>query len=230
MSGNALECVQGVEDDYDRMSVRLQSAYGNPCKVTDSIVKAIKDLEIIPEGNTNKLVNSINVIERAWLDMTKLNLEKEMNTTSMVTLVESILPRKLFHDWVRISEKLIDKSSLFKHLLDFLLEEKSICEYMNSDIRSHNKLSSNNFQCESNDNIDVGLTLKGMKLAQDQQNVVISECLNNVSKLMSGMSKNNFTNPGLHQYLSNPYPNTSSLDTWNKKILLATSGSKSYHF
>ena len=110
LSGDALECVQGVEDDFDSMIIRLQALYGNPCKITDSIVKDIKMLDIIPEGDSVKFIHSVNVLERAWLDMSKLNLEKEMNTTSMVTLVERILPRKLCHDWVRISGKLVDKS------------------------------------------------------------------------------------------------------------------------
>ena len=202
LSGEALKCVQGVEDNFDSMMIRLKIAYGNPCKVTDSIVQDIKGLEIIPEGDTQKLINSINVIERGWLDMCKLKLEKELNTTSMVTLVESILPKKLFHDWVKLSERLVDKSSLFKNLLDFLLEEKRICEYMNCDIRINHRLNSHNFQCDSNGNADMGVTLQEIKSAQDHQNVVISECLNNVSKLMAGAS-NNVNYNHVPKYMSN---------------------------
>ena len=223
LSGEALTCVQGVEDDFDSMMVRLKNAYGNPCKVTDSIVKDIKGLGIIPEGDTKKLVNSINVIERGWLDMCKLNLEEELNTTSMVTLVEIILPKKLFHDWVRISERLADKSSLFKNLLDFLLEEKRICEYMNSDIRGLNthRLNTHNFQCDSDKNVGDGVTLQEIKLAQDHQNIVISECLNSVSKLMSGVSPNvnypNYNNNVPKHMSGMVYNNFNPNDTRNRK-------------
>ena len=77
---------------------------------------------------------------------------------------------------------------------------------MNSDIRSSNKVSSNNIICDSNETMDVGKTLKEIKLAQDQQNVTISECLTNVSKMISGMSINNHDNY-----------NQNTPDMWTKK-------------
>ena len=187
LTGEAVECVRGVEDNFDSMISRLNTKYANPCKLTDCVVNDIKQLGIIPEGNFEKFIDSVNILERAWLDMSKFDLKKEMNSSSMDTLVERILPRKIFHDWVKISETLVDKSSLFKHLLDFLLAEKRICEYMNSDLRSPGKVRSNNVQCVSN-NSDFELKLQEMKLAQDQQNIVLNECISNVSKIMSNVS------------------------------------------
>ena len=215
LEGDAVDCVKGVEDDFDSMILRLQTEYGNPCKLTDSIIMDIKDLGVIPEGDHEKFVTSVNVLERAWLDMNKLNLQSEMNTTSMVTLVEGILPRRLLHDWVKLSESLVDKSTLFEHLLKFLLQEKRICQYMSSDtrsnkVKSHNgksdtKVSSHTLsgdvnKLDADSGFDVGAALKEIRVAQDQQNITIAECVTNISKLMSGVSINQNNNPGFNSY------------------------------
>ena len=54
LTGDALNCVMGVEDNFDAMILRLKTMYGNPCKITDSIVKDIKSLTLIPEGDSKK--------------------------------------------------------------------------------------------------------------------------------------------------------------------------------
>ena len=51
LSGEALECVKGVEDSYDAMLERLKEKYGNPCKITESIIRDMKLLKPIPEGD-----------------------------------------------------------------------------------------------------------------------------------------------------------------------------------
>ena len=215
LEGDAVDCMKGVEDGFDSMIIRLQTEYGNPCKVTDSIIKDIKDLGVILEGDHEKFVFSVNVLERAWLDMSKLNLQSEMNTTSMVTLVEGILPRRLLHDWVKVSESVDDKSVLFERLLEFLLQEKRICQYMASDdrsnkVKSHNgksdiKLSSHTLSGDVNkldagSGLDVGAVLKEIRVTQDQQNIAIAECVTNISKLMSSVPINQNNNPRFNNY------------------------------
>ena len=118
LQGDALECVRGVEDNFVKMFERLDHRFGNPCRVTESIIKDLKELKPIIEGDTKRFIKAVNVIERAYLDMAKIGLQNEMNTTSTVTLVESILPRNLKHDWVKEAEELSDKSLLFKNLLE----------------------------------------------------------------------------------------------------------------
>ena len=89
--GEALECVKGVEDSYDAMLERLKVKYGNPCKITESIIREVKLLKTIPEGDSKKFVHAVKVIERAWLDMCRMDLQSEMNSIAIVTLIERIL-------------------------------------------------------------------------------------------------------------------------------------------
>ena len=196
LSGEALECVKGVEDSYEAMLSRLKDKYGNPCKITDSIMRDVKLLRPIPDGDPKKLVHAVNVIERAWLDMCKIGLEEEMSSIAIVTLIERLLPRKLQHDWVLKAGELTpegeEEVKLFKKLLDFLLREKQICEYLDCDLRStNNKLTSCSLNCEtkeiSDDTKEFKIALNEMKLSQDKHNTKITECLTNVAKLLSGI-------------------------------------------
>ena len=68
--------------------------------------------------------------------MKKIGLESEMKTTSMVTLVERLLPATLKRSWVLQAQKVSDPKDLFEELLDFLLTERKVCECLESDLRS----------------------------------------------------------------------------------------------
>lgn len=55
----------------------------------------------------------VNVIERFYLDLQKVNLEKEMNSVSIVSMVDRLLPRIQKRKWVMIADKFSDKNELF---------------------------------------------------------------------------------------------------------------------
>lgn len=135
LTGEALACVEGVEDEFE-MFRHLDSKYGNPCKLTESIVSELKSLKPLQEGDSKRLVHMIKVVERAWLDIKKIGLKSEMKTTSMVTLVERLLPSTLKRAWVLKAQKVADPNNLSENLLNFLLTERKVCEYLESDLRS----------------------------------------------------------------------------------------------
>ena len=186
LSGEARECVKGVEDSYDAMMDRLKEKYGNPCKVTESIIREVKLLRPIPEGDSKKLVQSVNIIERAWLDMCRMDLESEMSSVAIVTLVERILPRRLQHDWVLKAGEPTppgeDEVPLFKKLLNFLLYEKWVCEYLDSELRSNNsKVVANVVSGESTEmsshSAEVVEALRDLKVSQEKTSNTMAECL-----------------------------------------------------
>lgn len=105
-----------------------------------------------------------------------------MKTTSMVTLVERLLPATLKRSWVLQAQKVSDPKDLFEELLDFLLTEKKVCEYLESDLRSTSAgLTTHSVVCEYPERENVTDVLHEIKLVQDQQNIMISECLSTVS-------------------------------------------------
>ena len=188
LAGDALTCVEGVEDEFQEMFSRLDNKYGNPCKLTESIVSELKNLKPVQDGDSKRLVRLIKVVERAWLDMKKMGLESEMKTTWMVTLVERLLPHVLKRSWVLKVQTVDDSRDLFENLLDFLLTERRVCEYLDSDLRSNpTKLTTHSVVGEETSCENVQDALQEIKVIQGQQNAMITECLSTVAKLASGL-------------------------------------------
>ena len=93
LSGEALETIKGIEGDYLEMFQRLDAKYGEPRKVVDAIIFDIQKLKPVPEGDSRKFINMVDVVERSWLELQRLGMPQEINTTTMVTMVEKLLPR-----------------------------------------------------------------------------------------------------------------------------------------
>ena len=83
------------------MLKRLDDKYGDPRRVVDSIVKEISQFTKIKEADKKALVNYVDFLERAHLDLSKLNLEKEICCTNVVSLIENKLPESLVMVWYR---------------------------------------------------------------------------------------------------------------------------------
>ena len=121
------------------MCHRLDEKYGCPEKLVDCILGELKALKKIPEGDVNKLVKMIEMVERLWLDLSKMNMGSEMNTTMMISFVEKLLPDLQRREWaiyrqiIKLSDK-PGKNNKFKDMLEFLFREKMAIEYMSEDI------------------------------------------------------------------------------------------------
>lgn len=69
LTSEALKTVQGVDNDYEEMWNRLELKYGRPERLTGSILSDIRKLKIIPDGDHLCFINSVEVIERCYLDL-----------------------------------------------------------------------------------------------------------------------------------------------------------------
>ena len=96
---DALAQVKTVDDNIDEMWKRLDEKFGNPKKITDTIINDIKRLEIIKEGESEKFVAFVDLSEDSYRDLKRLKLEKEITTTSSVGIIESKLPSDVRKDW-----------------------------------------------------------------------------------------------------------------------------------
>ena len=83
LSGEALEGVRGVDNDYDEMFRRLNMKYGRPERLIDAVLSELRKLRSVPEGDNKKFINMVNVVENCWLDLKRSKLEAEMNTATM---------------------------------------------------------------------------------------------------------------------------------------------------
>ena len=132
LSGEAEKHVRPVEEDYDEMMDRLHTKYGSSEKQVDVILKDLKGLKRVSDGDLKALHKLIETVENCWLDLKRMNLEAEMDTTSMLSTIEKLLPEVQKREWTLQKPS----SSKFSDLLGFLTKEKTAIEYMSDDLRS----------------------------------------------------------------------------------------------
>ena len=122
---------------------RLDEKFGDPAKVADVIMCAIQNIKPIREGENKKFVEFINVIDDGYRDLRRLGLQKEITTTSSVSIIEKKLPNDVKREWAKLvssEHSPVDKRDKFPSLLRFLLEQKQAIEYENAELRSNNNL------------------------------------------------------------------------------------------
>jgi len=137
------DTVKSVDDDITAMWKRMAEKYGDSAKVADVVMCAIQNIKPIREGENKKFVEFINVIDDGYRDLRRLGLEKEITTTSSVSIMERKLPNDIKREWAKLvssEHSPIDKRDKFPSLLRFLLEQKQAIEYENSELRSNSNV------------------------------------------------------------------------------------------
>ena len=132
------DTVKSVDDDINAMWKRLTEKYGDPAKVADVVMCAIQNTKPIREGENKKFVEFINVIDDGYRDLRRLGVEKEITTTSSVSIVERKLLNDVQREWAKLvssEHSSVDKKDKFPSLLRFLLEQKQAIEYENVELR-----------------------------------------------------------------------------------------------
>ena len=135
-----LSVVRSVDDNIDEMLKRLDEKYGDPAKIADVVIDSIKRVKAIKEGDYKKFIKFVNVVEDAYQDLLRLGLEKEITTTSSVSIIEKILLPDIRKEWAKLvsfDTSEVDKKDKFPSLLKFLLNHKRAMEYDSSNLRSN---------------------------------------------------------------------------------------------
>jgi hypothetical protein len=135
-----VEAILGAGDfTFDEMIKRLDEKYGDPSKITDSIMSGISKFRKIENDDNKRILEFIGIIERAYHDLKGVKMEREINNTNVVSLIESKLPKNLAINWYRIIHAVdskVDKSNKFPHLMQFLITERNALEYGMVDLRA----------------------------------------------------------------------------------------------
>ena len=85
---DAAGAVKSTDDNLESLWKRLDEVFGDPAKVVDVIMNSIQATRVITEGQSKKLLDFINIIENGYRDLQRLGLEKEITTTSSVSMIE----------------------------------------------------------------------------------------------------------------------------------------------
>ena len=198
LTGDAELTIKGVEDDYRKMFERLDDKYGCPEKLVDSIMGDLKALKKIQEGDMIDLVKMIEIVERSWLDLNRMNMSAEMNTKMMISHVEKLLPDLQRREWAiyRQSTKSMMSDGKFSEMLAFLLREKTAIEYMSCNIRDGNNSNNSKGRVHTAEhNIQEGEDKLVKELSDMQTSMkLVIEGLAQVSQAMSTAASISYTN------------------------------------
>ena len=137
LSGSALLTVENI-DDYPEIWRRLDKKYGQPSLLIDIIMNEIKDIPSVKENDPEGFIQFVNVIERGYTDLKRLDLEKEMSNSVTVSMLEGRLPPTIKRDWAKEVSKTDSKVKLqdkFPFFMEFLKEQRSILEYEMANLR-----------------------------------------------------------------------------------------------
>ena len=92
LTKEALGVVRSVDDNTDEMLKRLDEKYSDPAKIADVVIDSIRRVKVIKEGDHEKFIEFVDVVDDAYRDLLWLGLEREITTTSSVSIIEKTLP------------------------------------------------------------------------------------------------------------------------------------------
>ena len=128
-----VENIDGMREIWNRLDER----FGNP--LVDTIMADIKAVGEISDGDEQKCIDFVNVIERGYTDLKRLNLEREISNSITVSMLEGKLPPSLRREWsklVNCRDTKVDPFNKFPSFMDFLKEQRKILEYEAATLRS----------------------------------------------------------------------------------------------
>lgn len=88
------------------MFKRLNDHYGGSRKIVVSVVSELKTLKAVHEGDNKGFIRMVEKVEQCWCDLKRVNLQSEMNTAYIVSMVEKTLPPLQKREWVMKSREI----------------------------------------------------------------------------------------------------------------------------
>ena len=134
----------------------------------------------------NRLIELINVVEDGYRNLKRLGLEKEITTTSSVSMIEKKLLTDVKKEWAKFvssDHSTVDKTDKFPSLLKFLLNQKRAIEYENAELRNDSQVKGFAHLSEKNDSKVTTSYWKASKcLCHEGANHLTPECRAYLSK------------------------------------------------
>ena len=62
------------------------------------VLKDIKTMSAIPDGNDSKFIALVDIMERGYRDLKRIKFEKEISNATTVSMVEAVLPKFIYEN------------------------------------------------------------------------------------------------------------------------------------
>ena len=69
------------------MLERLDNKYGDPCKIMESIISDVHRFRKLEMDDTTKIIQFVNILEKAHRDLKALDLEKEITNANTISII-----------------------------------------------------------------------------------------------------------------------------------------------
>ena len=124
-----LAVVKGVDDDITEKWKRLDEKYGDPTKVADAIIDSVQRVKTIKEGDDKRFIEFVEIVDSGYRDLLRIGFEKEITTTSSVSIIVKKLPPNIRRDWAKLvssDTSSVDKKDKFQRSFPVFLNFYSI--------------------------------------------------------------------------------------------------------
>ena len=138
---NIKSLVSNMTDDLKEMWQRLEEQYGIEGKIVEIVLNDIKHCKPVRENEERRLLNFIDIIEEAYLELKYLGRESEIKNSTTISIIEEKLPdelRRKLIERIYDKESTNDKRDKFSGFLKFLLEREMVIEY-GINLTKHNR-------------------------------------------------------------------------------------------
>ena len=121
LEGKPLELIKGIGSDYDAAWEYLDSVYGDPRYVSDTIAKDIGKFRSLREGENTRFCELVHLVRRCYNTLKEVGLPSDMDNIHMLSIIEQkmcvddrkVWSRELQRDGKPASLKgLIDRMSI----------------------------------------------------------------------------------------------------------------------
>ncbi len=125
LEGKPLELIKGIGSDYDAAWEYLDSVYGDPRYVSDTIAQDIAKFKPLREGEDSRFFELVHLVRRCYNTLKEVGLPSDMDNSHMLSIIEQKMcvdDRKV---WSRELQRDKKPASL-KGLIDWMsIEMKS---------------------------------------------------------------------------------------------------------
>ena len=132
LNDEALKVVRNIDDDVSEIWKRLDAKFGQPSMLIDIVMNDIKQIRSISDGDMKGFIEFVEIIEKGYVDLSRLSLQREMSNAVTVSMLEEKIPGVIKREWskeVNKADSSIDMFDKFPGFMKFLLEQKRILEY-----------------------------------------------------------------------------------------------------
>ena len=128
------EEVENIGDDITDIWERLDKKYRDQGRLIDVILADVKEIPACKDDQAT--LNMIRIVERAHCDLKRIGKQKEMENTTIISMLEVKMSEEMANEWVKLVTKEENKyHNKFELLNKLLTEFRDRIEYKLSNIR-----------------------------------------------------------------------------------------------